>query len=331
MRRPRRLSLVAAVLGAAALAYTAAWFYAAGELRDRANAFIAGLTGKGIQAACVNLDVEGFPSRIGLTCERIDATDGRNGGRVDAGAFRSVTGFASPGRIVTELAGPLRMKAPDGYAVEANWDSLRSTARLWLEGLTRAGLVVKDLTATVSGPLLPGPIEAKSPSVEAETRRNGADADVSFAIDRLSLAGSGPFSDVPSADITGRATLAGIAGLIGRNGKIPDAAHLLRGRKGTLHNLTAKLAGGASLVVEGPFSFDEQGRLSGDFKLRIEDVDAWRKTIDKALPSARSAIASTTNMLTAMAGGKNAATITLTASHGRLSLGLIPVGTLPPV
>lgn len=331
MKRRRTLSLLAAVLVTVVLGYTGAWFYAAGTLKARANTFIAGLTGRGIRAACVNLDVSGFPVRIGLSCDRVEASDPGRGGQVDAGAFRSVAGLVHPGRIVSDLAGPLQMKAPDGYAVKADWGRLQTTARLWFEGLTRASLEIRNLTATVSGPLIAGPVEVRTPGIEAQTHRNGADIDLGFTVDRLSLAGNSSFSALPAADIAGTATLSDMAPLMSGRERISNLAGLMRGRSGTLHKLTMKLAGGASLVVDGPFSFDDAGKLSGRFRLRIERVDAWQRTIDKVLPSARNAAGNIGNMLTAMGGGKDAATITLTASHGRLSLGLIPLGNLPPL
>lgn len=330
MRR-KKLSLLAAGLLIAAVAYTGAWFYAAGALRDRANAFVAGLTGKGITAACVNLDVSGFPAEIGLTCDRIDASDRGNGGRVEAGAFRSVAQFAHPGRVVSELAGPLQAKAPDGYRVRANWEKLSSTATLWFDGLMRARLQVRQLTATVDGPRIPDSLRLKSPAAQAETRQDGADIDIAFTVHKLSVTGNPAFSGLPAVDVIATATLSGMARLMSGPERLSDPVHLLRGRSGTLHNLTATLASGASLVVQGPFSFDGSGRISGSFKLRIERIGAWQEMIDKALPAARDAVGSTKNMLTAMAGGTDTATLTLTASHGHLSLGLIPLGTLPPV
>ncbi len=331
MMRRRKLAVLAVLIVVVAIAYTGAWFYAAGAIRDRANAFIAGLTGEGIKAACVNLDVSGYPVAIGLTCERIDASDSHGGGRVEAGAFRSVAQFSHPGRVVSELDGPLQARAPDGYTVKADWNMLRSSAVLWFQGLMSGHLEVKKLTATVDGPLIPGPLDLTSPEMEARTRRDGADVDVDFTVHRLSLKGSRSLADLPAADVSGTATLSGMAPLLSGRKNLSNPRHLLRGRSGTLHNLTAKLAGGASFVVQGPFSFDDSGRLSGDFKLQIEGIEAWQRTVDKAIPDARNAIANAGKMLTAMAGGKDTATITLTASHGRLSLGLIPLGTLPPV
>lgn len=331
MMRRRKLTLLAAGLVVAAVAYTGAWFYVAGMLRQRADAFITGLTGRGIRAACVNLDVSGYPAEIGLTCDRIDASDHRSGGRVEAGAFHSVARFTHPGSVVSELAGPLQAKAPDGYTVKADWEGLRSSALLWVKGLMRASLQVRKLAATVSGPMLPGPLDVKSPEMDVQTRQNGSDVDVAFAVHQLSIAGTHPFDSLPEADMSGTATLSDMARLLSGRQKVSDPAHLLRGKSGTLHNLTAKLAGGASFVVQGPFSFDGAGRLSGSFKLQIERLAAWKQTLDKALPHAHDAVANVENMLAAMSGGTDTATITLTASHGRLSLGLIPLGTLPPV
>ena len=259
MKRRRKLALVVAGLAIVAAVYTGAWFYIAAVLRHRADAFITSLTGKGIRAACVNLDVSGYPVEIGLTCDRIDASKKRNGGRVEAGAFRSFAEFAHPGSVRSELTGPLRANASGGYTVRADWNRFQSSAELWFRGLMRAHLQVRKLTATVDGPRLPGPLDVTSPEMEVQTRQNGSDVDVAFAVHQLSVTGEHPFDSLPAADVSGTATLSGMAHLLSGRQGLPDPVHVLRGRSGTLNKLTAKLADGASFIVQGPFSFDELG------------------------------------------------------------------------
>jgi len=330
MKRRGRFGLIAAVvIVIVAAAYTGLWFYLADALEHRANAFIAGLTGRSIKAACVDMDVGGYPLGIGLSCKSIDAADQRNGSAVAAGAFRSTTRLTHPGYVVSALDGPLTASAPGGYGIKAGWSTLGSNAQFWRKGLSHGDMKVAQFNAAVTAPQLPGTLTVTSPAMEARTSQQQEDLDIAFSADQLALKGPGRFSELPVADVSGTATLGGMAKLLRPHGRLAD--HPLRGKSGTLRSLTAKLADGASVTVTGPFSFDAQGRLSGTFRIAVTGLDKWQETADRILPKAREAIANAGRMLSALTGGTGTANLTLTADHGRLAVGFIPLGKLPPL
>lgn len=330
MKRRGKLGLSAGiVVVVVAVAYSALWFYVADALKHRANAFIAGLTGRSIKAACVDMNVGGYPLGIDLSCNSIDAADQRNGGEVAAGAFRTTTRLTRPGYVVSELDGPLTATAPGGYKVKANWNTLGSQSQFWRNGLSHADMKVEQVRADLTGPVLPGTIAVTSPEMEARTSQQGSNLDIAFSANHVSVKGNGRLADLPVADVSGTATLAGMATLLRLHGRLSD--HPLRGKSGTLQNLTAKLDNGASVTVTGPFSFDAEGRLSGTFKVSISGLDQWQQAVDKIVPHAREAVANASKMLTALAAGTGTATLTLAADHGRLSMGFIPLGKLPPL
>lgn len=328
--KPRtKLTILAAGLVAAAAVYTGAWFYLAGRLEDHANAFIASLTGKHVDAACTRLEVGGFPFEIGLRCDAVRAKDTRDGATIDAGAFRSAAQFGRPGHVVSRLQGPLRVSAPDGSTVEADWQMLGSSTVFWNDGLTRGDFQTKQFRATVDGPLVPARLNLQAAGMEAHTRQNKGDLDAAFTVDRLAVRGAGLPVGFPLADVSGNATLDGMGRLLHGGSRV--SARDLRGSSGTLHALTAKLGSDATLSARGPFSFDASGRLNGKFKIRIADLDAWEKAVAQILPQARKTLADATGMLKMLAGRDGAVSMTLTARDGELMLGIVPIAKIPPV
>lgn len=328
--KPRtKLIALAGGLAVAAVAYTGVWFYFAGQLRDRVDAYVAGLTGQGIEAACGNLDVVGYPIDIGVSCDGIRAENRRDGSSIRAGAFQAMAQMGRPRHIVSELEGPLSAIGPRGSRLTAKWDVMRASAVFRNSGLLRGDFQAKRFQATITGPLVPATLHLASPEFEAHTRQRGRDLDAAFTINKLSFDSSGPLAGLPDVDVSGVATLTGMAKLLSGKEPVPD--HLLRGTSGTLTSLTVSLGDGATLSLAGPFSFDTAGRLSGRFNLQIAGLSKWRQTIGAILPGTRETIADASAMLTALAGEKGTAKIVVTADHGRLSLGLIPLGKLPPI
>ncbi|MGN6551745.1 MAG: DUF2125 domain-containing protein [Pararhizobium sp.] len=329
MRTRSKLAAVLVVLVLAALAYTGFWFYAAKELKARADAFITGLTGKDIDAACRDLDVGGFPATIGVTCSSVAAADARKGRSFAAGAFESDANIFKLGHIDSHLEGPLTARDGDGARFKADWNSLVSHAVFWREGLLRGRVEASGLHATIDGPSVPGTVSFSVPAMKATLRRNNRNLDAEFNLQGLAAKGTGPLSALPVANIAGSATLDSMATLLSGRKPVPD--HLLRGTSGTLTALTASIGNGATISVSGPFAFDTKGRLSGRFSLAIDNLAAWQAAVNAVLPGASETISSATAMLTALGGSNGKASITVTADHGRLSLGLIPIGKLPPI
>jgi len=327
--RPRtKIIALGVTLVVAAVAYTGVWFYFAGKLESRASAFVAALTGQGIDAACTNLDVGGYPFEMGLSCDSVTATDERYGS-FEAGAMHSVAQIGQPNHIVSTLDGPMKATGADGTSIAADWSSFGTSTVFGSVGLLRGDVQAKAFKATVKSPELPAPVDITSPELEAHTRRNGADLDAAFTVNRLAVKGSGPLAGLPASDISGVATLDGMAQLL--SGRQPVPEHLLRGTSGTLRTLTADIGKGATVSVSGPFSFDAKGRLSGTFDVKLANLEAWQAAARSILPGIDQTVESAGTMLAALGGGDGQISVTLSADHGRLSLGFIPLGKLPPI
>ena len=133
-------------------------------------------------------------------------------------------------------------------------------------------------------------------------------------------------SPAPPANIAADLTVTGKAEWL-RGG--PISPHLLRGTKGELRQVTLDAGNGMNARLSGPFSVSDQGLLSGEFSLTLVNIDAWRENLVKAVPEETDLINNIANMLTALAGGKNEATVKLNVRDGTAFLAFVPIGVLP--
>ncbi len=102
--------------------------------------------------------------------------------------------------------------------------------------------------------------------------------------------------------------------------------------QGELRRIVADIGDGKVMTISGPFAFDEQGFLSGKFKLEIEQLGPWGKSIKEAFPDIASTVDTATKLLKALAGGGDKVSVDLVVDHGNATVsGFIPLGKIPPV
>ena len=99
-----------------------------------------------------------------------------------------------------------------------------------------------------------------------------------------------------------RRTRRQLGGLI--DGSDPNG---LNGSAGELRRIVADIGDGKVMTLTGPFSFDEQGFLSGKFKLEIERLGPWGDSLKQTFPDIASTVYTATKLLKSLAGGKDTA------------------------
>ncbi|WP_181408165.1 DUF2125 domain-containing protein [Pararhizobium mangrovi] len=327
MRRTRLLRIGLVTLVVLLCVYTGAWFYLAATLRTRVDDALTALAGKGVEATCGDLSMSGFPIAIGVECDGPRARRAGTPAALRADAFASRARFLRLGRIVSTVTGPMSARDEAGRTVDADWQTLRASTDLWRRGLERGVLDVDRLEAKVAAPGLDGTLQLDLRRLETSTSRRGRTLALAVSMDGLELSGEAVPDGLPAFELAGAATVQGLGDALSGRYRLNPA--MLRGHSGQLKQFTAKLANGASLSLTGPFAVDDEGRISGTFRLQIADVSGWQEVVGKLLPGARDMTANAAGMLQALAGNDGTTSVTLKADHGRLALGIIPVGRLP--
>jgi hypothetical protein len=157
--------------------------------------------------------------------------------------------------------------------------------------------------------------------------QNGSDLDFAIGVENANAVIKDFPQVLPTASTSANVTLSGKAGLL--DGSDREG---LRGSAGVLHQAVIDIGDGRIMTLSGPFNFDDEGLLSGQFKLEINQIGPWGDSLTTTLPAAKNIIKTATKMLKALANGGDKVSVDLTADRGRLSLsGFIPLGKIPPI
>ncbi|HXV29447.1 MAG TPA: DUF2125 domain-containing protein [Sinorhizobium sp.] len=306
--------------------YSGGWFLAADQIEKRLPTYLAEKRAVGLGGECADMEVRGFPFRIGLFCDKVRIDDTRYGASAAFGALRTAAQVYQPGHAIIELDGPAEIRISPGLAVSADWTLLHASLAATLSGIDRTSLAYDNLTGSVRSPLLEERLGFGASHGEMHLRQNGDDLDAALSVEKLDLRSEDGPNLAPPADIAADLTVTGKAEWLEGSARSP---HMLRGTKGELRQLTLDMGEGMSARLSGPFTVSDQGLVSGEFSLLLMNISAWRETLVKAVPEEKDLVNNVANMLTALAGGKNEATVKLNVRDGTAFLAFVPIGVLP--
>lgn len=305
--------------------YTGAWFWGASFLKREMIKALAAQSANGQKTDCRNLDIKGYPFRAGLFCDALTFEDPAQQIALKLGPVRSATQVYDPMRFIVELDGPLELALPHGKSFRADWSLVRASGRLARPLPKRLTVEGKDLTAALSDqPLL------KAAKIQAHFRTVDQDID---------LAASGAGITLDPAAVQGRVIPEFSYGLdIGvKNGVAlslsgeKNLALLLRGQSGTLRALSLDFADGGGLTIAGPVSVDETGLLSGDLSMTFTEAEKLGKTIEQIAPELAAYVSPSLSLAASTAKPGENPHIDVTIRKGRASIGIIPLGDIPPL
>ncbi|WP_292897498.1 DUF2125 domain-containing protein [Nitratireductor sp.] len=318
----RRFILFALFIVLAILTYTGVWFYAADTLERRTITAIENLNVGHQRANCEEPTARGYPFRIGLFCRSVFYEDAKSGVSVSAGAFRSAAQVYQPMRTVGELDGPARIATPYLPALEASWENMRVSARLTTSLPERISSEARNVVLTLDD-------ESRQPIARAEalqghTRQNGSDLDIALIAQAFTIdPGLTNGSAIPAIDgellltVENGVSLASIE------------ATGLRGRSGKIENLSLKIAGGDSgLMLKGPIRIADNGFVDAELRVTVNEPERIAQLVGEILPDRRDEIAGIT---AGLANLGTAPTLPVNIRQGRVFVGFLPLGSIPPV
>ena len=322
-----KIWLLATGIVIAIAVYTGGWFYAASLLKEQTLALLGSQEKNGISAECSDAEYRGYPFRIGLFCSKVAVDDRQNGISGTFGALRSAAQVYNPGHIVWELDSPAEIRTAQGLTINAQWDNLQSSLVTKAQGIDRTSTVINGLKAVTISSFTGQTVNFDAARTEIHLRQNGADLDGAISVENANAIVKDWPQIFPKFSASADLTLIGRAGMI--DGTDEQGIH---GSQGQLRRIVADIGDGKVMNVSGPFTFDENGFLSGKFKLEIEQLGSWGKTIKEAFPDIASTVDTATKLLKALAGGGDKVSVDLVVDHGNATVsGFIPLGKIPPV
>lgn len=304
--------------------YTAGWYWLAGRIQGEVETRVARLNGDGVKAECLNARVEGYPMRIGLTCDGIDYQDDAHGVAASVGRLQTAAQALQPLLTVAQLDGPLRTQAPGTPPLWIDWDDLKASVRLWHPLPDRVSVQIEGLSVQTD-PEDGDPVFLfNAAQTEGHLRPNGNDLDWAGSFNGLeidqNILGQ---RNLPPLDGESDLTLADGVPLLLQRASGPEA---LRGKSGTIRQL--KLAAeGASISLTGPFSFDAEGYLDAQLTLSWQNTQKLGDVLAGAFPEQGNNIR---NILTAIAAaGQSKAPVSI--KKGRVGFSFFTLGQIPPI
>lgn len=306
--------------------YSGGWFLAADQIEKRLPGYLDENRASGLSGECADMEVRGFPFRIGLFCDKVRLDDRRHGASASFGALRTAAQVYQPGHAVIELDGPAEIRFSPGVSISADWTLMHASLKATLSGVDRTSLAYDNLTGTVRSPLIDRALGVGAKHGELHLRQNGEDLDAAINVEKLDLRPEDGPSFAPPANIAADLTIKGKAEWLQGSALSP---HMLRGTKGELRQVTLDMGDGMSARLSGPFSVNGQGLVSGEFSLMLNSISAWRENLVNAVPEETDLINNVANMLAALAGGKDEATVKLNVRDGTAFLAFVPIGVLP--
>lgn len=311
-----------------AAVYTGGWFYAASALKTNVLRALGKQDASGFTGQCTDLNQQGFPFRIGLTCSKVEIDDHVKGVSATFDDLNASAHVYAPGNIDWQLTSPAEIRTSQGLSISSEWATFESNLVTHGKGIQQGATTIGGLKAAIVSSATGQTINFTADKTEIHVRQNGGDLEAAFEIKNSNTV-IPDFPQLPALAANIDLTLTGKAGLL--DGSDTDGRGLF-GASGILHHVTADIGDGRVMTLSGPFSFDDDGYVSGQFKLEIQKIGHWRDSIKQAIPAAKHTVDMAGKLLKALAAGDDKVSVDLTADHGAVTVsGFIPVGTIPPL
>jgi hypothetical protein len=309
--------------------YTGGWFYAASALKTNVLRALGQQNATGITGDCVDIDFRGFPFSLGLFCSQVKIDDRVNGVSATFGDLRSSAQVYAPGSISWQLDSPAEVRTSQGLAVSAEWKALQSSLVTRGKGIEQGATVIDGLKAGIISSFTGQSFDVTAARTEIHVRQNGGNLEAAVSVENSNTVIKDFPQVLPTLTANADITLTDKAGLLDGS---DHSGRGLYGATGILHRVIADIGEGRTMTLSGPFSFDDQGFLSGQFKLDIDQLGPWRDSLKQTIPAAKHIIDTAAKLLKALAAGGDKVSVDLTADHGELRLsGFIPLGRIPPI
>ncbi len=306
--------------------WTALWSYAAERMEAQLPVLFARGAEDGLRASCANPEVRGYPFRLGLFCDATEWEIPARQIRASTSAFRSAAQFYRPGHVVSELDGPLIVSGPEG-AVRIDWQVMHGSTVMRLHGLDRASLEGRMLSVDLDSSALPAKVSLTASVVALHMRANDQDLELAGSAEAIQ-ASFGP--KLAARSLRFAVTLPGQSSLFAASG---SGRLDLAGQTVLVALAEVVLENGGQLALNGQVEFGPDGLATGDFKLTMSDVSALASAVGGIDPDIASQIRALAPVLAALdtQAGDDAITLPLSLVNGTVRIGILPLGTLPPV
>lgn len=307
---------------------TIAWQWGADKLENLIETRISKIADRGVTITCNNLDIRGFPFRIGLNCDNTSFDDTQRRVGLTAGELRTTAQIYNPGHVISELDGPMIITNRNSV-IEANWQSMRASSVFDISNLSRASLEANAINLSTQIANIKDLQNVSAENVQIHIRENENNVDV--AASGINFAIDNSLTDMPIQidDVNFFATLHDNVKIL--NYDRPRNSSALRGTNMTLHDFTIKAKQNVIISASGPLDVSNDGLVSGKVAVTLTNIANLRSIINEVSPQIAANFSNIVNILSALSptNNPNEIKINVTIRNGVAQAGLIPLGRIP--
>lgn len=307
-------------------AWSAGWYYVVGKVETVISDTKVKLSDKGRDVKCSNQKIDGYPFRISLNCDDVRYADEVNGVIFEAGKLRTAAQAYQPNKAIVELSSPASLRIPNGEEFNTAWNSMRSSLKLGLSGPENLSLHGKAITLI---PVKRAEHEMRIKDMQVHGRQIGED-DINLAVNLIETKSQNALW--PSFNLNSTFLLEGIyKDVMNRTSLLRVAKS--KGLKGSIERFQYMPDEGGMLEVKGPAQVSQAGLLTGKFDVTVRDLPQLLNALSKSFPEEKQKFADASKAVSLLSKktGKEEITIPITVRNGRMSIGIIPLGKLPPL
>lgn len=327
--RHKLILLIASIFIIPALV-TLGWHWGADKLENLIEDRISNIASRGVTVTCNNLEIRGFPFRIGLNCDNTSFDDTKRRVGFTAGELRTTAQIYNPGHVISELDGPLTVTNRNSV-IEANWQSMRASSVFEISNLSRASIEAVSIDLATQFANLKELQNVTAENLQMHIRQNENNVDVAASGINIALTNSLTKAPIKSDDVNLFVTVHDNLQILkydqGRDGS------LLRGSDITLHDFTIKGTQNTRLSASGPLSVSDQGIISGEVAITLTNIANLKNIIAEINPSISANFSNIINVLSALSPSNNPDEIQINVKirNGIAQAGIIPLGRIPAI
>lgn len=307
-------------------AWSAGWYYVVGKVETVIADTKIKLADRGRDVRCANQHIDGYPFRISLNCDEVRYADDATGLVFEAGKLKSAAQAYQPNKAIVELSSPANLRLPNGEAFKTDWNSMRSSLKVGLSGAENLSIHGKEINLV---PTNRAEHTMQIKDMQLHGRQIGED-NINLALNLIEAKSANEIW--PSFNLNSTFLLEDIYKDVMNRTSILRVAKS-KGLKGTIERFQYTPNEGGMLVVTGPAEVNRNGLLTGKFDVTLRDLPQLLNALSKSFPEEQKKFtdASRAIALLSQKTGKEEITIPITVRNGSMSIGIIPLGKLPPL
>lgn len=306
--------------------WSAGWHYVTSKVETAIQETKTKLADKGREFECENQQIDGYPFRISLNCDTFVYSDDVTGLSLQAGQLKTAAQVYQPNKAIMEVSSPANLRLPNGNRFNTSWSSMRSSVKAGLSGPETISLHGKDVN------LVPEQNARQTMQIkdlQLHGRQIGEN-DINLAVgvkEAKSDSALWPAFNLDTVllledtykDVMARTSLLRLA--------------KQKGLKGKIERFQYTPQEGGALEVTGPAEISKDGLLSGKFNVTVRELPKLLNALGKSFPEEREKLADASKAIAMLSSktGKEEVSLPITIRQGSMSIGIIPIGKLPPL